>query len=75
MYLTDHYTQRVQSLSSDLDTTIMKRLSVDNMQNYIADRRHMSIEQKIQLLNQLEDNLSYPLHFISPEGLQIQALS
>jgi hypothetical protein len=75
MYLANHYTQRLQSLSSDLDTSIMKRLNNDTIQNYLADRRFMSIEQKLQLLNTLEEQVSSPLHFMSREGVPIQALS
>lgn len=75
MYLANHYTQRLQSLSSDLDTSIMKRLSAETMQNYLTDRRFMSIEQKLQLLNVLEEKLSNPLHFMNQDGVQIQALS
>jgi hypothetical protein len=75
MYLANHYTQRLQSLSSDLDTSIMKRLNTDTLNSYLADRRFMSIEQKLQLLNKLEEKLSNSLSYMSPDGVNMQAAS
>jgi hypothetical protein len=75
MYLANHYTQRLQSLSSDLDTSIMKRLNTETLKSYLAERRFLSIEQKLQLLNKLEEKLSNSLSFMNQDGVQIQAAS
>lgn len=58
MCLTDHYLERLQSMSSDLDMSIMKRLDTAMLHQYVTDHKSMSIEQKIQLLTMLEESVA-----------------